>query len=84
MLRFYDQNKNRLVYLGEAASSEFWDEQRSILLTTKQKVESKRNPYYHWQNEEIPASRQSRLGRRLWPRRVHLFVGKIWFFNYMR
>ena len=44
MLRFYDQNKNRLVYLGEAASSEFWDEQCSTLQTTKQKIESKRNP----------------------------------------
>lgn len=44
MLRFYDQNKNRLVYLGEAASSEFWDEQWSTLQTTKQKIESKRNP----------------------------------------
>ena len=44
MLRFYDQNKNRLVYLDEAASSEFWDEQWSTLQTTKQKIESKRNP----------------------------------------
>jgi SAM-dependent methyltransferase len=43
MLRFYDQNKNRLVYLGEAASSEFWDEQWSSCHTTK-RIESTRNP----------------------------------------
>ena len=43
MLRFYDQNKNRLVYLGEAASSEFWDEQWSSCRTTK-RIESTRNP----------------------------------------
>ena len=43
MLRFYDPNKNRLVYLGRAASSEFWDEQWSSLQATKQ-IEKKRNP----------------------------------------
>ena len=40
MLRFYD--RNRLVYLGKAASSEFWDEQWSSL-HTKKRIESTRN-----------------------------------------
>jgi len=43
MLRFYDPKKNRLVYIGEAASSEFWDEQWSSLHVTK-RIESTRNP----------------------------------------
>ena len=44
MLRFYDRNKNRLVYLDKAASSEFWDEQWSASHATKQ-IEKKRNPF---------------------------------------
>jgi len=43
MLRFYDRNKNRLVYIDKAASSEFWDEQWSSLHVTK-RIESTRNP----------------------------------------
>ena len=43
MLRFYDRNKNRLVYLAKAASSEFWDEQWAALKVTK-KIENKSNP----------------------------------------
>lgn len=43
MLRFYDRNNNRLVYLAKAASSEFWDEQWAALKVTKN-FENKSNP----------------------------------------
>ena len=43
MRRFYDKNKNRLVYLDKVASSEFWDDQWSAGSISK-RIESTRNP----------------------------------------